>query len=146
MNELNNEIWTKWEILGEKNISHDMESIVYDKYGLVINLYGVEDASGQDIIIDFGIVIAYRLIDEYYKEADYQDLIKRNAFNGKWCSYIIKNSKWVDELTRPENIVLEKKEDYIHYAIIEEDYIIEVISTREPEIEFVSEESNREIK
>ncbi|MBU4269271.1 hypothetical protein KKE07_00110, partial [Candidatus Dependentiae bacterium] len=76
MKKLNNEIWQKWAIIKNKNISYDIKNIIYGKYGLVIELYGVDDFVAQDISIKFGYPIAYRLIDHDYNEVKYQKLIQ----------------------------------------------------------------------
>ena len=141
MNIINNELWLKWNIIKNKNLLQDIKSIIFEGGKLIIELYDARvnlENLEPTIIITFDLnFAAYKITGHYYSQDRYKGLIDSNRFYPEWHSYIIKNSPWVEELTKKGNIVLNDKNDYVHYAITEENYIIEVVSTREPKIEII---------
>ncbi|MBU4270176.1 hypothetical protein KJ644_01685 [Candidatus Dependentiae bacterium] len=138
---LNNEIWERWDIIKNKNLLQDIKSIIFEGGNLVIELYDARvnlDNLEPTIIITFDLnFAAYKITGHYYSQDRYKRLIDCNRFNPEWHSYVIKNSPWVNELTRKGNIIIEDKKIYVHYAITEENYTVEVISVREPKIEII---------
>ncbi|MBO5110525.1 MAG: hypothetical protein J6D21_07395 [Clostridia bacterium] len=102
--------------------------------GLVVELY----SETVKVVLDFGITVATRIFEETTVEADIHGNGIDQAITDEKAQHVVyelKDANFKREVQQLMGDLWEIVEDPRHYAIYTNNYIVEVISRGEPEIE-----------
>ena len=141
MNEVSEteEEWAPWNIQLIQNSDYYIESIIDSYNGLEI-LFS-DQLNNKKIKLKFGLLESYRFCDEHARIDVYKKL-ETNNLHGKYKCFEIKNSeyiKWLDQVSD----TLTKIFDLIHYVILDDAGVLDIIAYCEPEVEIIKY-SNKE--
>ena len=118
--------YTRWDTPGSDARSLVMVSLV-DRGELCVT---VVDMQTPDELLDFRFVsvAAYRNILEEYRLTEGLDVPSTG-----W-TVIVNNSEWLEQLEDVEDLFRDEQKGSVHYMIITEDDVIDILSSRLPEI------------
>jgi hypothetical protein len=143
------EKWIYWKIPGIKDENYYYIKMLVDgANGLEIFM---EDASLDEenlvgtVKINFGFVESYRFCDEHCRLDLWNELSQKHekSFFAKKNFFEIKNSKYIDWLNKASSGIAEEM-DLKHYVIMDNNSILDIVFTGDPEFEFIKEENSEE--
>jgi hypothetical protein len=127
------EKWIKWEPTKDLSGKYHVISITWPEDGIIIKLSDVNNTKKIEIKFEY-FVDAYRYTHESFCFKIFSDLSNKygTEFYKEWSFFKINNSKYVEW-------VIEKSYDsnFIHFSIIGNYEIIDIIAGYDPEIKVI---------
>ena len=131
----------RWETPVSDAKSLFMVSLI-DEGGLAITLQEARDPLPRRFCFTFSNYPAYRNILEEYRTELWQRL--NNAQNKLGWTLIVRDSPWIAVFRKTEPLLEVFNPNPIHYMICTEDDVIEVLSSKPPEIRGIEPKNQRE--
>jgi len=103
-----------------------------EEKGLIIQLISKKD----NIIVDFGCVISYRVIEEGYMQTgvyDYNEIVKFKKGGFSNVIYMVENGEYDSDIRRIAGGYMDVSDHY-HFVIITQNYCIDIITAFLPDI------------
>lgn len=127
------ERWTPAEGLAE---DYHLEAMQSDLKELIICL-----ATTKQLVkvIFKNSVVAYNTTEEHFRLTTfgYLDDHYEDRFYSHWSFFKVTHSLYINWLAEEAEISPEELNNLMHFSIFTYDYIVDIVATREPEIEFI---------
>ena len=133
-----NEIWTQWKPVEGLAPKYDIDLVVDTMDNFKIVLSEMDNSQKRlEVHFDSGVDV-YRLTDESYWRNSLHEIDEKYSedFYGKWTFFKVKNSAYLSWLSE-ESFGISDSRDFIHFAFLGVDSILEVITNYEPKITFL---------
>jgi hypothetical protein len=133
------EQWAQWRPIDNLSAKYYVDSISDTLEGFTIQLSTENKHDGAVLVVFEISVDAYRSTDESYRLSTISDLSKRygDSFYGTWTFFKVSNSEYLQWLST-QSFEITDTLDFIHFAFVTGDSILDVICIYEPKVKFVS--------
>ena len=133
-----NEEWVQWLPDLPLANKYDIDKIIHDLDDFRMLLTDTQDSKNQVWVIFDKSIDVFRSTDESYCLKTIHLLNKKYGkdFYVKWTFFKVQNSLYVEWLYE-QSFETFPKEGYTHFAFIEDNAIVDVVSVYEPRFEFV---------
>ena len=132
------ETWIKWKPIEGLAPKYDVDLVVDTMDNFKIVLSEMDNSQKRlEVHFDSGVDI-YRLTDESYWRNSLCELKEKYGaeFYWYWSFFKVENSSYLSWLSK-ESFGISDSRDFVHFAILGEDSILEVIANYEPKITFL---------
>jgi len=127
------EKWTQWKPLEDSSGKYTIDSFVWSESGISILLSSTQNLKKLEIKFE-DFVDTYRRTDIIFCPKRLADISSRYGaeFYINWTFFKITNSKYIDW-------IIEKsyKREFIHFCIIGNNEILDIVNSYEPKINFI---------
>jgi hypothetical protein len=137
-----NENWIKWEPAEGLAKKYSINSIsdTLDKFEIILSEY---DNINHKIKVKmkFDFVDSYRCTDKSLRLKDMGELVEKRdeKFHNNWTFFKVLNSKYLKYLSKQSYGIIDDR-NLMHFALITEDLIIDLINPSEPIVEFIEKD------